>query len=1033
EAQGEGKDDYLPGVISRCRLDGSYDVKFFTGDEETFIGAERIKRLQKQLNLESSTENQQVLENEITSPLKKDSDELQNAGDDQLAVDKSTDWHDSHPQQLHDENPIDENPTDERPIDESANDEGPIDESPINGNFVPDEEIGNSEVAVNVPREPEHQVNDAPQKIFERHQRVKVQVENSTQLEMGVISRCRLNGTYDVEFDTGERETGVSADYIEAVTWPPTQDYIPLWHVGDLIEARCRGKTKYVPGIIAKVYTTLVSAIYEVHFENGTIQDKLDEEDIHLLRRCTDNASVFGSSDRVCVYGQVGSVMLCLTNGCYDVKLDNGDIISTVAASDLTHATEVYERALTTDENDNTSKSQTLAAASPIEEEQNDKSVDLAVGEPVVDAMIAQQPEKSEEEISFYDGSDYLSPPELVDTSLMDVALSTTEVVSQSNDDMGESNDDNIELQGSLSATSENIYEFTENNKVRAADSGDLKGFSPLHCQEDSTETKLQETHVLKNYPLHKSATRLVEDAIQIALCSNLGTVHSKIATGTSFDNDSKSFETSESSIEIKSISPEEIQNHFSESLIGEAKSAADNSFKAIPKDPPSFLTSLTKDGMDTNFIAQTYPTRNEDPFALAMAINDVAESACNFILASATINQVKEHLALSALQNSEKKPLLIDSTLQNLLAESATDISLGGSDVEFKQETIGDRAYQARVVHDGNMVDDLASAETSANDVETYDQKANFNQAEGNPALIAYHLHATECSISQFASQFTGETLASAMSNHLSHISEESKHYIPLLSLPSNSIDKIAPSTTAHVEQYDMTFYSTLHPTERLGIDVISNSATDSDTHRNDIDCSDFDMKNYNNYTKGIQSTKSRERAHTIHLHTSQKNNTSDNDILPTRQLEHKVNNEKPSVDTIQIQKHKDYNKTLVDIPSDDLVIPTEREAPVDDIKDTVDAPMVDASNEYLDDAPDSSVPQQLDEVPGVPVEVAEVTAPTSVVADLDVVSVPSITDDAVVDDSTIASVEDNDVSVNAAASLVAANVVADAIHTAF
>ncbi|EQC42156.1 hypothetical protein SDRG_00996 [Saprolegnia diclina VS20] len=330
EAQAEGLQEYAPGVVTRCRLDGSYDVRFLAGNEETFIGPERIRRRKG-------------------GPL------VQDVGDDPGPV----------PVEL--ERPPPETVVSPRAlkasavtplvpllrpptprVEKSTDQDAPL--SPTthtdDGALPTPPEPSHLSVVASPSPEPSPTKQDdarseSPRKAvatFERHQRVQVRVNGSVQVETGVVLRCRLNGTYDIEFDTGEKEIGVPPDQIEPMTWPP-QEYIPLWHLGDIIEARCRGRTRYIPGVIAQVHVEPTSARYDVHFENGVVQEHLDEDSIHLLRRCPDVTAVFAANARVAMDGQDGVIARCLTNGCYDVLLDVGTEVTMVPFQYLTPST----------------------------------------------------------------------------------------------------------------------------------------------------------------------------------------------------------------------------------------------------------------------------------------------------------------------------------------------------------------------------------------------------------------------------------------------------------------------------------------------------------------------------------------------------------------------------------------------------------------------------------------------------------------------------------------------------------------------
>ncbi|CAK4732021.1 unnamed protein product, partial [Aphanomyces euteiches] len=115
EAQYKGKSKFYPGVISRCRLNGTYDIDYDDGEKEKEVAAELIRSREK------------------SSPSKKSKDDNE---------------------------------------------------------------------------------DDKKAKKFKEGEKVEAQYKGKSKFYPGVISRCRLNGTYDIDYDDGEKETGVAADLI---------------------------------------------------------------------------------------------------------------------------------------------------------------------------------------------------------------------------------------------------------------------------------------------------------------------------------------------------------------------------------------------------------------------------------------------------------------------------------------------------------------------------------------------------------------------------------------------------------------------------------------------------------------------------------------------------------------------------------------------------------------------------------------------------------------------------------------------------
>src|SRR5690606_40647994 len=68
----------------------------------------------------------------------------------------------------------------------------------------------------------------------------------------GVIARARADGTYDIDYDDGEKETGVRADLIRTLDVPDAKGEGGGAHGGSAVPregskaaARCRGRARH--------------------------------------------------------------------------------------------------------------------------------------------------------------------------------------------------------------------------------------------------------------------------------------------------------------------------------------------------------------------------------------------------------------------------------------------------------------------------------------------------------------------------------------------------------------------------------------------------------------------------------------------------------------------------------------------------------------------------------------------------------------------------------------------------------------------
>ncbi|TYZ67842.1 hypothetical protein PybrP1_002933, partial [[Pythium] brassicae (nom. inval.)] len=136
EAQYKGKSKFYPGVISRCRLNGTYDIDYDDGEKETGVATELIR------SKESSSG-----DSKKRAPLKEGDKKGGSASPAKKASDTSED-------------------------------------------------------------------EQKPARKLKEGDKVEAQYKGKSKFYPGVISRCRLNGTYDIDYDDGEKETGVAAELI---------------------------------------------------------------------------------------------------------------------------------------------------------------------------------------------------------------------------------------------------------------------------------------------------------------------------------------------------------------------------------------------------------------------------------------------------------------------------------------------------------------------------------------------------------------------------------------------------------------------------------------------------------------------------------------------------------------------------------------------------------------------------------------------------------------------------------------------------
>ena len=112
--------------------------------------------------------------------------------------------------------------------------------------------------------------------------KVKARYRGKSKFYPGVIARDRGDGTYDIDYDDGEKEIRVKEELIEggagggrsgSRTRKPAYDSeddggdAPL-DIGDRVEARYKGKSKYYPGVITRSRLGGTQA-FDIDYDDG--------------------------------------------------------------------------------------------------------------------------------------------------------------------------------------------------------------------------------------------------------------------------------------------------------------------------------------------------------------------------------------------------------------------------------------------------------------------------------------------------------------------------------------------------------------------------------------------------------------------------------------------------------------------------------------------------------------------------------------------------------------------------------------------
>lgn len=199
---------------------------------------------------------------------------------------------------------------------------------------------------------------------FECGDRIEARYRGKSKYYPGKIIRVRLNGTFDILYDDGEKENSVTRDKIKPsslessmvmakdkflaanpknkiISAAPTTSKSTVLKEGDAIEARFRGKgTRWYKG---KIFRVRMNGTYDIHYDDGDRDSGIASEHVRLLNAQNDSFREHeGNSDRMRtsklsvgmrVEAQyrgkarfyAGTIKNARMNGTFDIDYDDGD------------------------------------------------------------------------------------------------------------------------------------------------------------------------------------------------------------------------------------------------------------------------------------------------------------------------------------------------------------------------------------------------------------------------------------------------------------------------------------------------------------------------------------------------------------------------------------------------------------------------------------------------------------------------------------------------------------------------------------
>ena len=107
----------------------------------------------------------------------------------------------------------------------------------------------------------------------------------------GEIVRVRSDGTYDIDYDDGEKETRVGSDLIKVLGKSGGRSK-KGFNVGEKVEALYKGRSKYYPGRIARVRE---DGTYDIDYDDGEKESRVREDLIRSLEKRSSSPSKRGA------------------------------------------------------------------------------------------------------------------------------------------------------------------------------------------------------------------------------------------------------------------------------------------------------------------------------------------------------------------------------------------------------------------------------------------------------------------------------------------------------------------------------------------------------------------------------------------------------------------------------------------------------------------------------------------------------------------------------------------------------------------
>ncbi|KAJ1451181.1 hypothetical protein M885DRAFT_570318 [Pelagophyceae sp. CCMP2097] len=166
---------------------------------------------------------------------------------------------------------------------------------------------------------------------FKEGEKVEARYKGREKLYPGKISRDRGDGTYDINYDDGEREIRVDEKLIRSEDGGGSGGGKGGLKEGDKIEARYRGKEKLYPG---KITRDRGDGTFDIDYDDGEKETRVDEKLIRSKDGGSSSSGCYGSlmvGDKVEARYRgrekfyTGKIIRDRGDGTFDIDYDDGE------------------------------------------------------------------------------------------------------------------------------------------------------------------------------------------------------------------------------------------------------------------------------------------------------------------------------------------------------------------------------------------------------------------------------------------------------------------------------------------------------------------------------------------------------------------------------------------------------------------------------------------------------------------------------------------------------------------------------------